>query len=160
MIRMILIGKVKEPFGWLGNMSPYPVVWEGLTYLTNEALFQSLRFDDHAIREAIRAQKSPMSAKFVAKREKARMVVKPLSEQDLDNMRLCLRLKIEQHPDLRAMLLDTGEEDIVEDCTKRPRGSGLFWGAANKDGVWNGENWLGRLWMERRQYEKFTQSGV
>ena len=62
------------------------------------------------------------------------MVVEPLSQQDLDNMRLCLRLKVEQHPELARRLVDTKEEFIVEDCTKRQRGSGLFWGAA-RDGV-------------------------
>jgi hypothetical protein len=41
---------------------------------------------------------SPMTAKFFAKAHKEQMVVVPQSEQDLDNMRLCLRLKIEDHP--------------------------------------------------------------
>ena len=54
------------------------------------------------------------------------------------------------HPALVRQLLSTGEAELVEDCTSRPRGSGLFWGAALKDGVWTGENRLGRLWMEMR----------
>ncbi len=147
---MILIKKVKEEFGWLGNMSPYSVEFEGKTYRTTEALFQALRFDDDEIIEAIREQKSPMAAKMIAKKHRDRMVVTPLSTADLDNMRLVLRLKLEQHPRLRTALLATGTEEIVEDCTKRPRGSGLFWGAALRDGAWVGENWLGRLWMELR----------
>lgn len=40
---------------------------------------------------------------------------------------------------------------IVEDCTKRQRGSGLFWGAALIDGKWQSQNWLGQLWMELRE---------
>ncbi len=147
---MILIRKVKEEFGWLGNMSPYPVKHEGKTYRTTEALFQALRFDDDEIIETIREQKSPMSAKMIAKKHRDHMVVLPMSETDLDNMRLILRLKLLQHPSLRSDLLATGEEQIVEDCTKRPRGSGLFWGAANRECEWVGENWLGRLWMELR----------
>jgi len=147
---MILIRKVKEDFGWLGNMSPYPVKHNGKTYRTTEALFQALRFDDEEIIELIREQKSPMSAKMKAKKNRDRMVVVPMSDADLENMRLVLRLKLLQHPKLRDDLFATGDQEIVEDCTKRPRGSGLFWGAALQDEKWVGENWLGWLWMELR----------
>ena len=147
---MIVIRKVAEPHGCWGNMAPYPVVYQGKGYRTTEALFQSLRFDDEGIIDAIRVEKSPMGAKFVTKRYRAKMVVEPRSVQDLDNMRLCLRLKVEQYPELARALLDTGEEQIVEDCTRRQRGTGLFWGAALVDGEWRGENWLGKLWMELR----------
>jgi N-glycosidase YbiA len=147
---MIIIRKVADPHGCWSNMAPYPVVHEGKTYRTTEALFQSLRFADEGIIEAIRAEKSPMASKFVAKKHRAKMVVEPRSAQDLDHMRLCLRLKLEQHPELVRALLDTGGQHIVEDWTNRKRGSGLFWGAALVDREWHGENWLGRLWMELR----------
>lgn len=147
---MILIQKVKDEYGWLGNMSPFPVLYQEKTYRTTEALFQALRFDDEKIIESIRDQKSPIAAKMKGKRHRDRMFVVPMSEADLDNMRLVLRLKLLQHPKLRDDLLATGDEEIVEDCTRRPRGSGLFWGVANRDGDWIGENWIGRLWMELR----------
>jgi len=153
----IAFRKVKEPFGWLGNMSPHPVSYEGKEYRTAEALFQALRFDDEGIREAIRAEKSPMSAKMLAKKHHEKMVVKPQSTQDLENMRIVLRLKIEQHPDLKQMLLDTGDELIVEDCTNRDRGSARFWGAVSDikcDGEWLGYNYLGLLWMKLRKESK------
>lgn len=147
---MILIRKVKDEFGWLGNMSPYPIDYQGKTYRTTEALFQALRFNDEKIIELIREQKSPMAAKMIAKKFRDQMVVEPMSDTDLYNMKMVLRLKLEQHPKLKADLLATGDEEIVEDCTKRPRGSGLFWGAALKGDKWVGENWLGWLWMELR----------
>ncbi len=50
-------------------------------------------------------------------------------------MKVCLKLKLEQHPELRDRLLATGDDEIIEDCSKRKRGSGLFWGAALEDGV-------------------------
>lgn len=146
----ILIRKVAEPYGWLGNMSPYPVRWQGQTYRTTEALFQCLRFTDQTIIEDIRSQKSPMGVKMVAKKHRDAMVLDPCSPQDLENMRLCLRLKLEQHPQLKTDLLATGDEVIIEDCSKRPRGNSLFWGAASRGGDWNGKNWLGKLWMELR----------
>ena len=147
---MIIIRKVSDGFGWLGNMSPFPVTHEGREFKTTEALFQTLRFNDPTVIDLIRQQKSPMAAKMVAKKHRSAMVVEPMSEMDLDNMRLVLRLKLQQHPPLREALLATGEQMIVEDCTKRPHGSGLFWGAADRDGQWVGDNWLGKLWMELR----------
>jgi predicted NAD-dependent protein-ADP-ribosyltransferase YbiA (DUF1768 family) len=72
---MILIPKVADPNGCWGNMAAYPVVYQGKEYRTTEALFQSLRFDDQEVVEGIRAEKSPMGAKFVAKKHKATMVV-------------------------------------------------------------------------------------
>ena len=148
---MILIRKVKAPFGWMSNMSAHPIEHEGKVFRTAEALFQCMRFADEEIIDKIRAERSPMSAKMVAKGNADKMVIVPCSEQDLKNMMLCLRFKIEQHPDLRAELIDTHEE-IVEDCTNRQHGSGLFWGKGLKAGEWRGENWLGKLWMELREH--------
>jgi len=87
-----------------------------------------MRFADEEIREVIRNEKSPMGAKMKAKRYKDAMAVQPMSDDDLENMISCLRLKIEQHPELREMLMESGDAYFVEDCTKRQRSSGLFWG--------------------------------
>lgn len=146
----IVIGKVKEEGGCWGNMAAYPIEHEGKRWLTTEALFQAMRFSDEGIREAIRNEKSPMGAKMKAKKHKAAMVVEPMSDDDLENMISCLRLKIEQHPELREMLIESGDAFIVEDCTRRQNVSGKFWGAAVVDGHWEGQNWLGELWMEVR----------
>jgi hypothetical protein len=48
----IAFTKVALSFGWLGNMAPYPIVYEAKLYRTTEALFQALRFDDETIRDA------------------------------------------------------------------------------------------------------------
>lgn len=145
--------KVDKPHGWLGNMSPYPVTCDGLTWRTTEALFQALRFHDPTIREEIRNQFSPMSAKMVAKRylKSGAARVEPRSPEDLENMRFCLGLKLDQHPELRKQLRETGEAAIVEDATKRSGVSAQFWGCQlGADGIWRGGNHLGLLWMELR----------
>lgn len=146
------IRKVREPFGILGNMSAHPIfVPEGARWPTAEALFQALRFPATApINAQLRAERNPMKAKFLAKARANEMTVAPMSAQDLDNMRFVLRLKFSQHADVRTCLALTAGHVIVEDCTNRQRGSGLFWGAALRDEGWVGENWLGRLWMELR----------
>lgn len=146
----VIIGKVANEHGCWGNMARFPVVHNDETWLTTEALFQSLRFNDEQIRSEIKKQKSPMAAKMVAKKHKELMVIKPTSVEDLVNMKLCLQLKLAQHPELKEKLIQTGNQLIVEDCTARQHGSGLFWGAALIDDRWVGQNWLGRLWMDIR----------
>jgi ribA/ribD-fused uncharacterized protein len=146
------VRKVSEPYGILGNMSTHPIVDEfGVTWPRAEHLFQAMRFPaGSSTRELIRREKQPMQAKAIAKARVDEMLVTPMSEQDLNNMRGVLLLKYAQHADVRACLASTRGLVIVEDCTNRQRGSGLFWGAALRDEGWVGHNWLGRLWMEIR----------
>lgn len=147
--------KVSLPYGWMGNMSPHPVTHNGLTYRTSEALFHALRLPEgHPGREKIREQKSPMAAKMVSKTLKDDYVVEPWSAEDVTNMIFCVKLKMEQHPDLMAELLATGTRDIYEDVTSRDKGSGSFWGASRKTGEWVGENILGQILMEIRDEQR------
>jgi hypothetical protein len=154
--------KVSLPYGWMGNMSPYPINYGGKVWKTTEALFQSLRFEDEEIKEAIRGEASPMGCKFKVKaivkklkesNELHKRTVEPLSDQDVKNMELCIRLKIEQHPELLKELLKTGDTPIFEDVTSRgARGTNLFWGAMKlEDGSWKGSNVLGKIWEEIRK---------
>jgi predicted NAD-dependent protein-ADP-ribosyltransferase YbiA (DUF1768 family) len=146
--------KVALPFGWLGNMSPYPITFLGKEWRTTEALFQALRFDDEEIIEAIRLEKSPMGAKMKAKKHRASMIVIPMGERDVGNMKFCIAKKINAHPTLLKLLNETGEIPIYEDVTSRPRGSGLFWGAKKIENTWEGQNVLGKIWMETRDMIK------
>ena len=155
----VIIRDVKGEYGWLGNMSPHPVEHDGIWWKTAEALFQALRFPIDAvndrgenIREIIRAQKSPMAAKLKAKGSKDKMNITPMGDEDLDNMRMVLRLKFKWNWNpLERDLLATGDRFIVEDCSNRTGGSGLFWGAKRlPDGNWEGKNNLGQLLMELR----------
>jgi len=150
----IFIRKVNCPHtGWLSNMSPYKIVVDDIFWKTAEAYFQSLRFaPDDNVRERIRMQKSPMAAKMVAKDNASRMVVVPLSEDDVENMRITLRLKFKcnQIP-LEDNLLRTGDRTIIEDCSGRKTESGAFWGAYKlPNGLLYGQNKLGKLLMELR----------
>ena len=62
-----------------------------------------------------------------------------------------IALVLHAHAQLKVELLATGDSLIVEDVTKRPHGSGLFWGAAlQTDGTWLGQNHLGKIWMRIR----------
>lgn len=150
MTDVIAFTKVALPYGWLGNMAPFPVTHDGLVWRTTEALFQALRFDDRTIRELIRAERSPMGAKFVAKGHAPSMVIDPTGAADVGNMKRVCRLKLQQHPELVPLLRETGDRQIIEDVTGRQGGRHRFWGAALVDGVWVGDNVLGKIWMELR----------
>lgn len=144
----------KQPYGWMGNMSPYPVMWEGKMWKTTEALFQAMRFPPETpFPELIRNESFPMSAKLKAKANEKWMNVEQLSKSDLNNMYTCIKLKVTQHPNLLIELLNTGNKEIYEDVTKRgDKGSNLFWGAIKKpSGEWVGDNKLGVLWMKLRE---------
>ena len=142
--------KTELPYGWLGNMFAAPITYQGQIWLTSEALFQALRFEDATIREMIRNDKSPMGAKMVAKKYMTKSVVEPMSMEDIDNMRLCLRIKFDQHRDLRDKLLKTWDHIIFEDVSARNKARHKFWGAVKTDGKLDGNNMLGKLLMELR----------
>ncbi len=147
---MIRFTKVSLPYGWMGNMAPFPIMYNGKRWLTSEALFQAMRFNNEEIIELIRMQPSPMGAKMKAKSNRLSYVVEPMSEQDVENMKLCVRLKIEQHPILKSRLLATGNMLIVEDIEKRNGLRHFFWGAKLTNGVLEGNNMMGKIWMEYR----------
>jgi predicted NAD-dependent protein-ADP-ribosyltransferase YbiA (DUF1768 family) len=147
-MKLFTFTKVSLPYGWFGNMAPFPVIHEGKLYRTTEAPFQALRFDQDTVRAAIRNEKSPMAAKMRAETYREQMVIVPQRAHDVDNVKMVLQLKLRSHPRLRTLLAGTGDATIIEDCSRRPRGSGLFWGAALINGEWQGANVLGKLWME------------
>lgn len=142
--------KVDLPYGWLGNMYGSPVEYQGVVWRTSEALFQALRFNDPVIRELIRNEKSPMGAKMRAKASKARIVVQPMSDQDVANMRMVVRLKFEQNLVLLRKLLITGDHTIIENIGQRNGERHLFWGIKKVNGEWKGNNMMGRILMELR----------
>lgn len=148
---IISFTKVDLPYGWMGNMAAFPILHEEIIWRTSEALFQALRYNVSEIRETIRAEKSPMGAKMKAKTFKNQMVIEPCSDEDLSNMRLCIRLKFDQHPALKEKLLKTAEHEIVEDIGSRNGARHLFWGAKKVNGVWQGQNNMGKLLMELRE---------
>lgn len=148
----IAIRKVRDPFGWMGNMSPHGVYWAGVTFATAEALFQRRRFPllwQHM--GELSSEKNPMKAKMIAKKYASEMIVTPCSDEDVNNMIITVEAKLIQNR-LLPLLLATGDAFIVEDCTNRPKGNGLFWGARRVSAFeWDGKNMLGNILMDLRK---------
>lgn len=149
----------KKPYGWMGNMSRYSITYLGKLYGSTEHLFQAMRFGlDSSLAERIRLEDNPYQAKQIAKKYRQYVILEPCSLEDIANMKVCLLLKIEQHPLLLQQLLETENTPIYEDVTARGRkGGNLFWGAfKNIDGTWEGKNVMGELWMNIRSNKKLN----
>lgn len=144
--------KVAEEYGWMGNMAPYPIKFDGKVWRTSEALFQSMRFDDDNVKEIIRGEKSPMGAKMKAKKYRDQMVVVPMSELDVENMRKCVKMKFDAHPQLKRQLMNTKDSFIYEDIGNRNGERHKFWGAKKwSESEGDGNNMMGKILMDLRE---------
>ena len=144
--------KVAEEYGWMGNMAPCPIKYNGKVWLTSEALFQSMRYDDDSIKEMIRVEKSPMGAKMKAKKYRDQMVVVPMSELDVENMRKCVKMKFDAHPQLKRQLMNTKDAFIYEDIGNRNGERHKFWGAKKLSEIeGDGNNMMGKILMDLRE---------
>ena len=143
--------KIDEPLGWLSNMSKHPIRVNKVLYPTCEHFFQCSRFENEEIVREILKSNSPMTGKMISKKYSSFHRWEVRGFEDLQLMRTVIRIKMFFYPKLR-MELENQEEGtvIVEDCSKRGGESSRFCGMKLEDGVWTGQNWLGRLWMELR----------
>lgn len=132
---------VNDEYGEFSNLAPYPIRIGGRTWSTSEHYFQAQKFADDSYREAIRAEKSPMKAARMGRSRK-----RPLRkdwESVKDNvMREAIRTKFTQHAELRELLLDTGNTQLIEHTV-----NDSYW-ADGGDG--SGRNMLGQILMELR----------
>lgn len=151
--------KTKETYGGLSNMaSGFPIRINGLTILSNEALYQACRFPHlPQIQQLIINEKSPMTAKMVSKPHRKNSRI-DWEDVKIKIMRWCLRVKLAQNYfTFGALLESTFNRPIVEDSSRDD-----FWGAIrdkNDPNLLIGTNALGRLLMELRQFyfeKKFT----
>ena len=123
------------------NMAPYPIIIDGTCWPTSEHYYQAMKFSDPTLREKIRSVANPFVA--AAMGNDRRQVICP----DWDAVRVeimlrAMRAKFEQHADIRAMLLATGERRLVDHTAPDD-----FWGEGS-DGL--GRNMVGVLLMRIR----------
>ncbi len=150
----IAFRKTTLPFGGLSNMAPgYPLVINGYSIRSSEALYQICRFPEYpTIQKQIVLEKSPMIAKRVSQKD----LSKTREDWDLIRfkiMRWCLEVKLFQNWDKFSLLLEsTGTKYIVE-VTPTDK----VWGAVLKGDTYEGVNALGRLLMEIREKYIFNK---
>lgn len=108
---------------------------------TSEHYFQAQKFAGTPHEEIIRNAASPKTAAKIGRSRKCPLR-KDWEEIKKTVMRKAVMQKFETHPDIRAVLLATGDEDIVENAP-----SDDYWGCG-ADG--SGQNRLGEILMEVR----------
>lgn len=130
--------------------SPYTahaIEVEGVVYPTVEHAYQCQRYTDQKVIEEIRAATSPVKAWEVSSKYKHLQI--PEFKDDsykLSVMKKLMRLKAEQHEDVRKALIDSSELKIVKHILTYPPGDGFWDDGKNGEGL----NHMGRMWMEIR----------
>ena len=125
----------------LSNFSAFQLVWKGRVWPTSEHAYQAEKFTDEAIIEALSTARSVDEAYEVAQihKEKRRT---DWDEIKVEVMRSIFVAKINQHPKIKKMLLESGERMLIKDSSLD-----AYWGwGPQKDGL----NMMGKLWMEIR----------
>jgi ribA/ribD-fused uncharacterized protein len=133
---------LNEPFGEFSNFARFPIRLRGKTWPTSEHFFQAQKFAGTPREEEVRQAKSPGEAARLGRDRKHRLRRDWESAKD-DVMREAVRAKFSQHAELRALLLATGDEVLVEHTE-----NDSYWGDGG-DG--SGKNMLGRILMEVRE---------
>ncbi len=130
------------PYGCFSNFSLHGFELDGLYWKTSEHYFQAQKFAGTPQLENIRIAPDPKTA---ADRGRNRSF--PLRadwEQVKDDiMRRAVLKKFETHADIRAILLETGEEELVEKTS-----GDYYWGCGTNG---TGKNMLGIILIETRQ---------
>jgi N-glycosidase YbiA len=124
------------------NFSAHAIEFEGKLYPTSEHAYQAAKCTAPQGREEIRQARSPLQAKMLAN-ETYRAAKDPDWEgKKVSVLEAILRAKLAQHPEAQEALIESGQEEIIEDSP-----TDYFWGEG-ADG--SGQNMLGKLWMKLR----------
>ncbi len=130
--------------------SPYTahaIEIDRVVYPTVEHAYQCARYTDKNIIEEIRNTHSPVKAWEISSKYKHTQISEFKKEEyKLEIMEKIMRLKRDQHEEVRKALLDSGELDIVKHIVTYPPGDG-FWDDG-EDG--KGLNYIGKIWMKLR----------
>ena len=135
----------EHEFYVFSNFSSFTLEWKGKLWPTSEHAYHSEKFEDENFKEQIRNTHSAHDSQKLANANKDKYR-KDWDEVKLGIMTEILRAKVEQHPYVKKKLLESGDKDLIENSWRDS-----YWGwGPNKDG----ENHLGKLWMEVRKEVK------
>lgn len=133
-----MIGEFKDKYRFLSNFWPCVVVLDGLQYKSVEHAFVASKTTDPKKREVVRQQPTASMAKRYGK---TLILRDGWNEMKRDIMEDLIRQKF-QDPVLKAKLLETGDEQLIEGNTW----GDVFWGVTRGVGL----NHLGKILMKVR----------
>jgi len=130
---------------FLANSSDHSILLRGKTWPTVSHYYQGCKFHSSTLRDAVRQSADPSeAAKALEQKHKVRENWSNIKEQIMYE---ALLAKFTQHVDLRAKLIETGEQKLVADCPDP------YWGQS-QDPFVKSRNRLGVLLMEVRAFLK------
>jgi ribA/ribD-fused uncharacterized protein len=132
----------EKPYGCFSNFSAHGFDLDGAWWPTSEHYFQAQKFAGTPHVETVRLAPTPMAAANVG-RDRSLPLRADWDQVKDDVMRRAVLQKFAAHPDIRAILLGTGDETLVEKTT-----SDYYWGIGTQGG---GKNMLGQILMEVRE---------
>lgn len=122
----------------LSNFSAHEVEYLGVRYKTAEHAYQVAKFQEATQRERIAQAPSA----FLAREYGQELEGRAADFDKVSVMKAIMRVKLEQHVDVRAALLETGDAEI-----RKNHPDDSYWGTG-AEGI--GENMMGKIWMELR----------
>lgn len=141
------IGPFKDDYRWLSNFWDAPIVYNQVTYATNEHMYQLCKTGDPEEVLSILEARTAGQAKRLGKTLTIR--------EDWDGLKLGVMLKANilkftQHPTLAVKLLSTGDEELVEFNHWHDN----YWGICQCVDCENveGLNHLGKILMSVREH--------
>ena len=132
--------KTNEPHGFLNNFKKARMFIYDRWWNNVEAPYQAQKTNDPDEQDMIWAAKTPREARDLGQKVKMREFWDKYKDQVMYE---CCMAKFLQHPDLRAKLMATGDEELVEDSP-----IDYYWGCG-KNGT--GKNMLGKTLMRIRE---------
>ena len=129
-------------YGCLSNFSRHPVFLKGKRWPTTEHYFQAQKFAGEPDEEEVRKAAKPMLAASMG-RDRKRPLRRDWESVKDQVMLEAVRAKFAQHDDLKAILLGTGDAELIEHTE-----NDSYWGDGG-DG--SGKNRLGRILMQVRE---------
>lgn len=134
-----MINEFRGKYYFLSNFYEAPVIYENITYLNNEAAFQSAKITDYDKRLSF-AHLSPSQAKSKGRHVQLRYGWDIIKEEIM--YEIC-KAKFIQNEDLKLKLIATGDEHLEEGNTWGDK----IWGTVNG----KGQNKLGKILMKVRE---------
>lgn len=137
--------KINEEYGCFSNFSHHGFELDGKWWMTSEHYFQAQKFYGTEYAEIIRLLDNPMKAAEMG-RNRSLPLRKDWEQVKDDIMRKAVYAKFSQNTELKDILVETGEELLVEKTS-----NDYYWGCGTTE---NGKNMLGLILMEVREQLK------
>jgi N-glycosidase YbiA len=129
------------PYGCFSNFSAHGFDLDGQWWPTAEHYFQAQKFAGTRQTDLVRRAATALRAAELG-RDRSRPLRRDWDRVKDDVMRRAVAAKFAAHADIRAILLATGDQEIVEDTR-----TDHYWGRGRTG---NGRNMLGRILMRTR----------